>query len=57
MMPGKRYPFIISNTDRSDKGGSYWWSILNVLPKNELLFFDSFGISGMKRFIVTDDKK
>ena len=57
MMAGKKYPFIISNTDRSDESGTHWWSILNISPKSELLFFDSFGISGMKRFIVTDEKK
>ena len=54
-MPGKKYPF--SNTDRSDERGSHWWSISNISPKSELLLFDSFGISGMKHFIVSDDKK
>ena len=24
MMPGKKYPFIISHTDRSDEGGTHW---------------------------------
>ena len=38
MMPGKKYPFIISNTDRSDKNGTHWWSILNISPKSELFF-------------------
>ena len=57
IMPGKKFPFIVSNTDRSDKGGTHWWSILNISPKSELLLFDSFGISGMKHFIVSDDKK
>ena len=57
MMPGKKYPFIISNTDRSDEGSTHWWSILNISPKSELLLFDSFGKSGMKHFIVSDDKK
>ena len=42
MMPEKMYPLMISNTDRSDEIGPYWWGILNILPK---------------RFIVTDDKK
>ena len=56
-MPGKKYPFLISTTDRSSEGGIYWWSILNISPKSKLLFFDSSGISGMKSFIVTDDKK
>ena len=57
MMPGKKYLFIISNTDSSDEGGTHWWSFLNISPKSELLLFDSFGISGMKHFIVSDDKK
>ena len=57
MMPGKKYPFIISNTNRSDKSGTHWWSILNISPKGKLLFFDSFGINGMKKLIVTDNKK
>ena len=57
IMPGKKFPFIVSNTDRSDKGGTHWWSILNISPKGELLIFDSFGVSGMKHFIVSDDKK
>ena len=56
MMSGKKYPFIIPNTDRSYEGGTHWWSILNISPKSELLLFDSLGISGMKHFIVSDDK-
>ena len=51
------YPFIIWNTDRSNEGGTHWRSILKILPMNKLLLFDSFGISGMKHFIVTDEKK
>ena len=39
MMPGKKYPFIISSNGRSDKGGTHWWSILNISPKSELGFF------------------
>lgn len=30
---------------------------LNIEPRNDLLFFDSFGLDGLKEFIVTDDKK
>ena len=33
MMLGKKCPFIISNTDRSDKNGMHWWSSLNISPK------------------------
>ena len=56
MMPGKKYLFIISYTDRSNKSGIHWWSILNISLRSDLLLFESFGRSGIKRFIVTDDK-
>ena len=45
IMPNKKYPFIISNTDKAH------------LPTSGLLFFNSFLIAGLKNFIVTDDKK
>ena len=38
MMPGKKYPFLISNMDRSDHGATHWWSIMNISPKSELFF-------------------
>ena len=41
---GAKYPFLISNMDRSDKEGTHWWSILDIHPKTEIFFFDSFGI-------------
>ena len=28
-----KYPFMISNTDRSDKDGTHWWNILDLHPK------------------------
>ena len=56
MMPGKKYPLFVSNTDRSNQAGTHWWSIMNISLKSEL-FFDSYGIEGMKHFIVSDDKK
>ena len=27
------YPFITMNTDRSDKKGAYWWSLLDLHTK------------------------
>ena len=57
MMSGKKYPLIISNTDRSNGGGTHRWSILKISRKSELLYFDSFGISGMRHFIVRNNKK
>ena len=39
MMPGKKYLLIISSTDRSDRNGKHWWSVLNISSKSELFFF------------------
>ena len=59
MMSGKKYPFSTSNTDRSDQGGTHWWSIMNIshFTKKRAVFFCSRGIEGMKHFIVSKDKK
>ena len=35
----------------------HWWSILDIEPKTDILFFDSFGVDGVKTFIIRDDKK
>ena len=51
-----RYPFIIANTDGSNKPGVHWWSILDIEPRNDIFFFDSFGLDGLKHFIIQDDK-
>ena len=52
-----KYPFIIANTDASDKTGTHWWSILDIEPRNDILLFDLFGLDGLKNFIIQDDKK
>ena len=52
-----KFPFIIANTDSSDKKGTHWGSILDIDPKNEIFFFDSFGLDVLKQFIIQDDKK
>ena len=52
--PGK-YPFIIANTDASDKPGVHWWSILDIEPRTDIFFFDSFGLDGLKNFIIQDE--
>ena len=57
MMKGKKYPFLIANTDRSDKKGIHWWSILDIDGKKDFLLFDSFRIKGLKNFIVKDNEK
>ena len=50
-----KYLFLISNTDKSTKRSEHWWSILNIEPKKDLFFFDSFGYDRLKNFIITDD--
>ena len=52
-----KYPFVIANTDSSEKGETHWWSILDIEPKADIFFFDSFGIDGLKHFIKQDDRK
>ena len=52
MISGKgKYPFIIANTDSSDKPGVHWWNILDIESKTNIFFFD-----GLNHFIVQDDK-
>ena len=29
---GTKYSFVITNTDRSDKKGTHWWSFLDLHP-------------------------
>ena len=56
-MPGLQYPFLIANTDRSNKDGTHWWSTLNISPSKEIFLFNSFGTEGLKNFIIQDDRK
>ena len=56
MMKGKNYPFLIASTYRSDKKGTHWWSILDIDGKKDFFLFDSFGIKGLRNFIIKDDE-
>ena len=47
--------FIIMNTDRSDKKGTYCF--LDLHTKKEVFLFNSFGFRGFKEFILQDDQK
>ena len=55
--PKVKYPFIIMNTDRSDRNGTHWWSFLDLHQKKDIFLFDSFGFEGLKKFIIDNDKK
>ena len=35
----------------------HWWSIFDIEAKNESFLFDSFGIEGLKNFIIQDGRK
>ena len=52
-----KYPFIIGNTDDSKKDGTHWSSILDIEPKTDISFFDSYGLGGLKHFIIQGDRK
>ena len=52
-----KYPFVIANTDSSEKVRTHWWSTSDIEPKTDIFFFDSFRTDGLKHFIVHDDKK
>ena len=52
---GKR-PFIIANTDDSKKDRTHWWIILDIEPKTDIFFY-SYGLDGLKHFIIQDDRK
>ena len=51
-----KYPFIIMNTDRSDKSGTHWWSFLDLHPKKEIFLFDSFRFTGFQKFVIDNDR-
>ena len=51
------YPFMIMNTDRSNKKGTHWWSVFELHNRKTLFLFDSFGVEGLKEFIISNDKK
>ena len=41
-MISDKYPFIIANTDASDKPGVHCLSIIDIEPRNEIFFFRFF---------------
>ena len=57
MMKVKKYPFLIANTDMSDKKDTHWWNILDINGNKDFLLFNSFGIKGFKNFIVKGNEK
>ena len=57
MMRSKhKYPFMIMNTDRSDRNGTHWWSFLDLHERREIFLFNSFGFEGFKKFVIDNDR-
>ena len=56
MIEKYRSPFIIMNSDRSDKKGTHWCSFLDLHEKKEIFLFDSFGFEGFKEFVIDNDR-
>ena len=52
-----KYSFVVANTDNSSQSGAHWWSVLDIEPKTDIFFFDSFDVDGLKNFVIQDDKK
>ena len=50
---GSTFPFIIMNTNQSNKKGTHWWSFLDLHPKKEIFLSDSFDF---KEIILQDDR-
>ena len=48
---------MIANTDAFSKSGTYLWSILDIEPKTDIFFFDSFGIDGLTNFFIQNNRK
>ena len=49
-----KYPFIIMNTDRSDRPGTHWWSFLDLHPNNKILFnLDKFEKADRKITLIS----
>ena len=52
-----KYQFAVANTNSSSEIGTHWWSVHDIEPKTDIFFFDSFGVDGLKNFIIQDHKK
>ena len=56
-MKGRKYPFLIANTDRSEISRMHWQNILDISLASDFLVLDTFSIEGLKNFIIQDNKK
>ena len=50
-----KLPFAVVNTDPIAKSGTHWVSVVK-LQDNSFFLFDSFGLLGFSKFVVSDDR-
>ena len=46
----------VKNADDTLGGIYSWWSILDIELRKDIFFFDSFGLDGLKHFVIQDDR-
>ena len=61
MESGAHYLFIIMNTDRTNKNGTHWWSLLDLHPKKEIFLQNDKKVLkkilyGIEKFNKKDNK-
>ena len=50
------YTFTFLNTGRSNLPETHWWRILNIYLSKQLFLFDSYGVTGLKAFIIQGNR-
>ena len=45
-----KYPFLISNIDRTAKEETYWWGLLDIHPGTKIFLFNTFDVVGLFPF-------
>ena len=53
MIEKNRYPFIIMNTDRSNKNGTHWWSFLDLHKKKKFFYLIVLDLKVLKSLLLT----
>ena len=51
------YPFIIMNTDRSDKKSTHWWSFLDLHPTKKYFYLTALDLMVLRDFYYKMIKK
>ena len=52
-----QHPFIIMNTDRSNRKGTHWWNFLDLHPKKQIFYPTALDLMVLKNFCYKMIKK